>query len=163
MKKGVKSKVAAQKWLRWSDNGKICNNNNSGELVGSQLFQAAFFYMGCTFFTVWLFLCRSHFFLQLTNFCFVASGWTAYWMTWLQMNCIPSDFALAELYTRWLRSGWTVYRVTRLWLSYIVCDLALAEQYTEWHGSGWTVYWVIRLWLNCVLGDWLWLSCILGE
>ena len=31
MKKVVKSKVAAQKWLWWSDNGKIFNNNNSGE------------------------------------------------------------------------------------------------------------------------------------
>jgi len=33
MKKIVKSKVAAQKWLRWSDNGKIFNNKNSGEFV----------------------------------------------------------------------------------------------------------------------------------
>ena len=33
MKKVVKSKVAAQKWLWWSDNGKIFNNNNSGEFV----------------------------------------------------------------------------------------------------------------------------------
>jgi len=31
MKKVVKSKVAAQKWLRWSDNGKIFINNNSSE------------------------------------------------------------------------------------------------------------------------------------
>jgi len=31
MKKVVKSKVAAQKWLWWSDNGKIFNNNNSGK------------------------------------------------------------------------------------------------------------------------------------
>jgi len=30
MKKVVKSKVAAKKWLWWSDNGKIFNNNNSG-------------------------------------------------------------------------------------------------------------------------------------
>jgi len=29
--KVVKSKVATQKWLWWSDNGKISNNNNSGE------------------------------------------------------------------------------------------------------------------------------------
>ena len=29
--KVVKSKVAAQKWLWWSDNGKIFNNNNLGE------------------------------------------------------------------------------------------------------------------------------------
>ena len=29
MKKVVELKVAAQKWLRWSDNGKIFNNNNS--------------------------------------------------------------------------------------------------------------------------------------
>jgi len=32
-KKVGKSKVAAQKWLWWSDNGKIFNNNNSGEFV----------------------------------------------------------------------------------------------------------------------------------
>ena len=25
--------MVAQKWLRWSDNGKIFNNNNSGEFV----------------------------------------------------------------------------------------------------------------------------------
>ena len=31
MKKVVKSKVAAQKWLWWSDNGKIFNCNNSHE------------------------------------------------------------------------------------------------------------------------------------
>jgi len=31
MKKVVKSKVAAQKWLWWSDNGKIFNSNNSSE------------------------------------------------------------------------------------------------------------------------------------
>ena len=31
MKKIVKSKVAAQKWLWWPDNGKKFNNNNSGE------------------------------------------------------------------------------------------------------------------------------------
>jgi len=30
-KKVVKSKVAAQKWLWWSDNGKTFNSNNSGE------------------------------------------------------------------------------------------------------------------------------------
>ena len=30
MKKVVKSKVVAQKWLWWSDNGKIFNDNNSG-------------------------------------------------------------------------------------------------------------------------------------
>jgi len=42
MKKVVKSKVAAQKWLWWSDNGKIFNNNNSGKFVT----------------TVWLFWCR---------------------------------------------------------------------------------------------------------
>ena len=40
MKKVVKSKVAAQKLLRQSDNGKIFNNNNSGEFWP---------------FTVWLF------------------------------------------------------------------------------------------------------------
>jgi len=33
MKKVVKSKVVAQKWLWWSDNGKIFNSNNSGEFV----------------------------------------------------------------------------------------------------------------------------------
>ena len=33
MKKVVKSKVVAQKWLWWSDNSKISNNNNSGEFV----------------------------------------------------------------------------------------------------------------------------------
>ena len=32
-KKVVKSKVAAQKWLWWCDNGKIFNKNNSGEFV----------------------------------------------------------------------------------------------------------------------------------
>jgi len=31
MKKVVKSKVEAQKWLWWSDNGKVLNNNNSDE------------------------------------------------------------------------------------------------------------------------------------
>jgi len=31
MKKVMNSKVAAQKWLWWSDNGKIFNNNKSGE------------------------------------------------------------------------------------------------------------------------------------
>ena len=31
MKKVVKSKVVAQKWLWWSDNGKNFNNNISGE------------------------------------------------------------------------------------------------------------------------------------
>ena len=36
MKKVVKSKVSAQKWLWWSDNGKIFNNNNSGEFVNWQ-------------------------------------------------------------------------------------------------------------------------------
>jgi len=29
----VKSKVAAQKWLWWFDNGKIFNSNNSGKFV----------------------------------------------------------------------------------------------------------------------------------
>jgi len=33
MKKVVKSKVVTQKWLWWSDNGKIFNNNNSGKFV----------------------------------------------------------------------------------------------------------------------------------
>ena len=33
MKKVVKSKVAVQKWLWWSDNGKIFNNNNSVEFL----------------------------------------------------------------------------------------------------------------------------------
>ena len=47
MKKVVKSKVVAQKWLWWSDNGKIFNNNNSGKFVSIR-----------TFFLVWLFLCR---------------------------------------------------------------------------------------------------------
>jgi len=32
-KEVVKSKVVAQKWLWWSDNGKIFNNNNSSEFV----------------------------------------------------------------------------------------------------------------------------------
>jgi len=40
MKKVVKSKVVAQKWLWWSDNGKFFNNNNSGKVVS----------MGRTFF-----------------------------------------------------------------------------------------------------------------
>ena len=31
--KVVKSKGAAQKWLRWSDNGKFFNSNNSGKFV----------------------------------------------------------------------------------------------------------------------------------
>jgi len=31
--KVVKSNMAAQKWLWWSDNGKIFNNNNLGEFV----------------------------------------------------------------------------------------------------------------------------------
>jgi len=31
VKKVVKSKVVVQKWLWWSDNGKIFNSNNSGE------------------------------------------------------------------------------------------------------------------------------------
>ena len=38
MKKVVKSKVAAQKRLWWSDNGKIFNNNNSGEFVNGRTF-----------------------------------------------------------------------------------------------------------------------------
>jgi len=33
MKKVVKSKVAAQNWLWWSDNGKIFSSNNSGKFV----------------------------------------------------------------------------------------------------------------------------------
>ena len=33
MKKVVKSNMAAQKWLWWSDNDKIFNKNNSGEFV----------------------------------------------------------------------------------------------------------------------------------
>jgi len=33
MKKVVKSKVAAQKWLWWSNNGKNFNSNNSSKLV----------------------------------------------------------------------------------------------------------------------------------
>ena len=33
MKKVVKSKVAAQKWLWWFDNGKIFNSSNSGKFV----------------------------------------------------------------------------------------------------------------------------------
>jgi len=33
MKKVVKSKMAAWKWLWWSDNGKIFNNYNSGNFV----------------------------------------------------------------------------------------------------------------------------------
>ena len=49
MKKVVKSKVAAQKWLWWSDNGKFFNNNNSGEFVLSHHFWAATFYF-TTFF-----------------------------------------------------------------------------------------------------------------
>ena len=31
--KSCEIKVVAQKWLWWSDNGKIFNNNNSGEFV----------------------------------------------------------------------------------------------------------------------------------
>ena len=42
--KSCESKVAAQKWLWWSDNGKNFNNNISGE-----------------FWTVWLFLCRLYY------------------------------------------------------------------------------------------------------
>jgi len=34
----VKSKVVAQKWLWWSDNGKIFNSKNSGEFVLPPLF-----------------------------------------------------------------------------------------------------------------------------
>jgi len=78
--KVVKSKVVAQKWLWWSDNGKIFNYNNSGKFVLphkftrviviknfaiirppqpgtsgpppliSQLFSGCFFCMGHTFF-----------------------------------------------------------------------------------------------------------------
>jgi len=33
MKKVVKSKAMAQKWLWWSDNGKVFNSNNSGKFV----------------------------------------------------------------------------------------------------------------------------------
>jgi len=33
MKKVVKLKVAAQKWLWWSDNGENFNSNKSGEFV----------------------------------------------------------------------------------------------------------------------------------
>jgi len=53
MKKVVKSKVAAQKWLRCSDIGKIFNNNNSGEFVNQVDFTS---------------------FCNLTNLCFVAGG-----------------------------------------------------------------------------------------
>jgi len=87
MKKVVKSKVAAQKWLWWSDNGKIFKNNNSGEFVSdpnlpkllllkifplsdhhshfwaatfdfATFFMLLFFVWAAPFFTVWLFLCR---------------------------------------------------------------------------------------------------------
>jgi len=50
MKKVVKSKLAAQKWLWWSDNGKIFNNNNSGEFGDdSQLEEAAQIRLNCCY------------------------------------------------------------------------------------------------------------------
>ena len=52
MKKVVKSKKAAQKWLWWFDNGRIFNNNNSGEFVLPPPTAWA-----SPSFVVWLFLC----------------------------------------------------------------------------------------------------------
>ena len=50
MKKFVKSKVAAQKWLWLSDNGKVFNNNNSGELgADSQLEEATEISLNCCY------------------------------------------------------------------------------------------------------------------
>ena len=86
--KVVKSKMAAQKWPWWSDNGKIFNSNNSGEFwcrfpIGggntnspellllkilplsdhhdhfwAATFDFTTFLHVLHFFTVWLFLCR---------------------------------------------------------------------------------------------------------
>jgi len=94
--KVVKSKVAAQKWLWWSDNGKTFNNNNSGKFVSpihkftwllkilplsdhhSHFWAATFDFTTfscCFFFTVWLFFYVDFTsFCNLTNLCFVAGG-----------------------------------------------------------------------------------------
>ena len=167
------------------DKGKIFNNNNSGKfvlpihkftwviviknfaiirppqsLLGHHLwfhnfFHAAFFVWAAPFLKCGCFCVDFTSFCNLTNLCFAAGGWTAYWMTWLQMNCILGDLDLAELHTGWLCSSWTVYWVTWIWLNCILGDFALPELYNGLLGYGWTVYcsWVTWLWLNCIWGD----------
>jgi len=62
MKKVVKSKVAAQKWLWWFDYGKIFNNNNLCRHGPHPFLQFGCF---CVDFIP---------FCNLTNLCFVAGG-----------------------------------------------------------------------------------------
>ena len=59
--KSCEIKGGAQKWLWWSDNGKIFNNN-SGKFVISQLFHTAFLH-------------GPHLFLQFGCFCVDTSLW----------------------------------------------------------------------------------------
>jgi len=144
-KKVVKSKVAAQKWLWWSDNGKIINSNNSGEFVlppptGNRhqnspellllkilplsdhhshfraatfdfttFFMLPFFAWAAPFFTVWLFLCRFHFFLQFNlYFCFYR----------LQLQCKQDELTPAKLSSDRPNSSWTAFLV--IWTVYWV-------------------------------------------
>jgi len=89
MKKVVKSKVAAQKWLWWSDNGIFFNNNNSGKFVlpppTGNWHQNCYYYKFChnqtttatsgppllisQLFSCCLFLHGQHLFLQFSCFC----------------------------------------------------------------------------------------------
>ena len=86
MKKVVKSKVAAQKWLWWSDNGKIFYNNNSGEFVT----HAAFFLHGPHLvFTVWLFLCRSILFIRIATT-----------ISYMSIMKIPEVYKIMHIYKR---------------------------------------------------------------
>jgi len=71
-------------------------------------FHAAFFAWAAPFFLQFgYFYVDFTSFCNLTNFCFVAGGWNAYWMTWLQMNC------------------WTAYWVSWLWLNCVLGDILL--------------------------------------
>ena len=120
-RKVMKSKVAAQihkfTWVIVIKNFAIIRLPQP--LLGRHLwfhnfFHAAFLHGPHLFLQFGCFCVDFTSFCNLTNLCFVAGGWTAYWMTWLQMNCTLGDLDLAELYTGWLGSGWTVYWVTLL-------------------------------------------------
>jgi len=92
-------------------------------------------------------------------------------MNWLQLNCLVTDWTLAEppeLSTVWIDSAWAFYTLTWLWLNCLLGDLTLAElssRYltlaelstgwpdSSWTVFSWTVYWLSWLWLNCLLVD----------
>ena len=134
--KVVKSKVVVQKWLWFSDNGKIFNNNNSGKFVlppptGNRhqnspeslllkilplsknhshfwastfdfttFFMRPFLHGLHLFCTVWLFLCRFHFFCNLICI--------------LLLQAIWDELTPAKLSSDWPDSSRTAFLV--IWL-----------------------------------------------